>query len=244
MKKRVLPVCRMKFMTIVLLALFTTQLWGQSDGDTVKMSAQERLKAIISKTNQSTNSNMGPNSVRVKVSIDSKSEKLVLEEIAKGKIFPKNGDMFVDFTVQQDPHDASSKVSLSDYVGKGKYVILDFWASWCAPCIADLEAIRHAYQNLPKDKVTIISIAINDRLERTIAAAKKYNIEWEQIVNAGNIPMLVYGFTKIPQVVLFAPDGTILRNDIGGEELLTFTARHIRNNYRESHPNAVRNLTY
>lgn len=238
------PFVPLFLLCFILLCFNGLQAQTVDTVDVSKLSPQERLQYIIGKTNQATNSNMGPNARRVKVSVDSKTEDLILEEIAHGKIFPEAGDMFVDFTVQQDPKDPSSKVSLSDYVGKGKYVVLDFWASWCAPCIAELESIRHAYHNLPKDKVVFISIAINDRIEKTRQAAKKHNIEWEQIVNAGNIPMLAYGFTRIPQIILFAPDGTIIRNDLGGEEILTVTARHIRIYSAKEHENAVNTLTY
>lgn len=244
----------MRFRTF-LVCCFTTlsfsllQAQNKDAADTSKMTLQERIQYIINHTDQKTNSDMGPNSVRVKVSVDSETEDIIIEEIAKGKVFPKAGDMFVDFTVQQDPHDASSKISLSDYVGKGQFVILDFWASWCAPCIAELEAVRHAYHNLPKDKVVFISIAINDRLEKTKQAALKHNIEWEQIVNAGNVPMLAYGFTSIPQIILFGPDGRIIRNDLSGEDILTETARLIRL-YRLHNPDEsedgsyVKKLTY
>lgn len=240
------------FLVSCFIILSYSGLYAQGTTDTTgssKMTLEEKIRQIIKNTDQKTNSDMGPNSVRIRVSVDPETEELVLEEIAKGKVFPGVGDMFADFTVQQDPHDPSSKVSLSDYVGKGKFVVLDFWASWCAPCIKELEAVRHAYHNLPKDKVVFISIAINDRLEKTRQAALKHNIEWEQIVNAGNVPMLAYGFTSIPQIVLFAPDGKILRKDLGGEELLTETARYVRL-YRMQNPDEsedgsyVKTLTY
>ena len=132
-------------MMCVSLNMLGNTLWGQNENasDTVKVvSLEERLRNIISNTKQSTNSKM-------------------TTTLQDGTIVgnPQAGDMFVDFTVQQDPNDVNSKVSLSDYVGRGKYVILDFWASWCTPCIAELEAIRHAYQNLPKDKVTVIALS-------------------------------------------------------------------------------------
>lgn len=215
--------------SIVCLAILvlsaTNALWGQNDNDATakEIPWSERLKQIIANTKQ-----------------DDENVKITF---FKKNLIPMEGDMFVDFTVQQDLHDTTSRVSLSNYVGRGKYVILDFWASWCAPCIEEMAALRHAYQNLPKDKVTIVSMAVNDSPAKTKAAAKKYKIEWEQIINASNIPLELYGFTRIPQIILFAPDGKILRKGLRGEDILTITAKYIREEPVE-YDNAVRGLTY
>ncbi len=136
---------------------------------------------------------------------------------------PKEGDMFIDFTVQEDPSNPNSTVSLSKYVGKGKWVIADFWASWCGPCRKEIPYINKAYQNLPKDKVTVLSIAVADKLENTKAAATELGIVWEQIVNAQQVPVKAYGIKGIPHIIVFAPDGKIAKVGLRGDDIYNYT---------------------
>ena len=73
------------------------------------------------------------------------------------------GKMFTDFTVVQDPADSlGSKVSLSDFVGKGKYVLVDFWASWCGPCKAEIPNIAAVYEKYKGEDFDVLSIAVWD----------------------------------------------------------------------------------
>ena len=106
------------------------------------------------------------------------------------------GKMFTDFTVVQDPADSlGSKVSLSDFVGKGKYVLVDFWASWC------------------------LSIAVWDDPADTKVSAKEHGVVWNQIINAQQVPTDLYGIEGIPHIILFGPDGTILKRNLRGEDI-------------------------
>lgn len=129
------------------------------------------------------------------------------------------GKMFKDFTVLQDPEDPSSEVKLSDYVGKGKYVIVDFWASWCGPCKAELPNLKEVYEKYHGDKFDMLSVAVWDRPEATKAAAAELGITWNQIFNAQRIPTELYGIDGIPHIILFSPDGTILKRNLRGEEI-------------------------
>lgn len=135
---------------------------------------------------------------------------------------PKVGDQFINFTVQQDPSNPNTKVSLSNYVGRGKWVVADFWASWCGWCIKEIPTLKKIFNELPKDKVTVLSIAVWDKLADTKASALENGIVWSQIVNAQDIPSDAYGFGGIPYIVVFDPQGKIAAIGLRGDKLYQF----------------------
>ena len=131
------------------------------------------------------------------------------------------GDMFTDFEVVQDPADPHSAVKLSDYVGKGKTILLVFWASWCEENRKEMPGLKNIYEKYHGDDFDIVSIAVSDAPENSLAAAKEMGITWNLIVNAQIIPLETYGVRRIPDMILFGPDGTILlRNFWGYDDLI------------------------
>ena len=128
------------------------------------------------------------------------------------------GKMFIDYTVKGGNPDGSD-VSLSDYVGKGKYILLDHWASWCGPCKAEIPAIRKAYDAFKGDRFDIVSVAMSDKREDTEKALKELDMPWNHILDAQKIPVELYGIEYIPHLILFAPDGTILKRGLRGEQI-------------------------
>ena len=121
------------------------------------------------------------------------------------------GCMFVDFEVDG--------VKLSDYVGKGKYVLVDFWASWCGPCKAEIPNIADVYHKYAGEDFDVLSVAVWDKPEDSIAAASAHGVVWNQIINAQQVPTELYGIDGIPMIMLFSPDGTILKRDLRGEAI-------------------------
>lgn len=129
------------------------------------------------------------------------------ENTLKGKIATAIGKPFADI----EGKDAEGNpVKLSDYVGKGNYVLVDMWASWCGPCKAEIPNIAELH-NLYKDKgLTVLGIFVWDEVKNLEPTLKAKNVTWAQIVDTEKKATLTYGVNGIPEIMLIGPDGTIL----------------------------------
>ena len=128
------------------------------------------------------------------------------------------GQPFIDFTIANGNIDGTP-ASLSDYVGKGKYVLVDFWASWCAPCRIEAPVIAEVYNKYKGDKFEVLGVAVWDKRDATLQAMKEEGHGWPQIIDAQAIPTELYGIQGIPHIILFAPDGTIVARELRGDKL-------------------------
>lgn len=167
--------------------------------------------------------------------LNSLSEEMLQNEkvqsLKKGldaRLATAEGKMFVDFTVNSViGHTRSipaqpiySEVKLSDYVGKGKYILLDFWSPWCGPCRREMPNIKTVYEQYKDKGLDVVSIAVWERepVEVTIQTAAELGMEWNQINNGQREPAEIYGVEGIPHLILFGPDGTILKRGFHGLE--------------------------
>ena len=148
------------------------------------------------------------------------------------------GQKFVDFTVNSvvgqtrsiPPQPVYGEVKLSDYVGKGKYILLDFWSPWCGPCRREMPNIKAVYDKYKGDKFDVVSIAVWERepVDVTIETAAKLGMDWNQINNGGTEPAELYGVEGIPHLVLFGPDGTILKRGFHGAEIEEIVSSYLK----------------
>ncbi len=107
--------------------------------------------------------------------------------------------------------------SLSDYIGKGAYVLVDFWASWCGPCRQAMPELKSVVKKHPDLKV--VGIAVSDELDKTKAAISDLGISWTVLSDPDGISAKAYGVNAIPAMILFSPDGTILARDFLSSDL-------------------------
>lgn len=135
------------------------------------------------------------------------------------------GNMFTDFPARNIENTAD--VKLSDYVGKGEYVLLDFWANWCSPCRAEMPELAKLHKKYAKKGLTILSVNVWDTHSEALKGIKNMGMVWNQIYvpKAEGDATAAYGVQGIPTIILFAPDGTIAYRSHGGHEMIEFVEK-------------------
>ena len=138
------------------------------------------------------------------------------------------GNMFVDFIVEHvygydrsmDPQPLKKEVKFSEFVGKGTYVLVDFWSPWCGPCRREVPNIKTVYEQYKDKGLEVLSLAVWERKPQshTIETAAELGMDWLHVNNCGTIPTDIYGVEGIPHLMLIGPDGTILKRGFHGLE--------------------------
>ena len=125
------------------------------------------------------------------------------------------GTMFKDFAVEYK----GNTTHLSDFVGHGKYVLADFWASWCGPCLREIPNLIAAYNKYKDCGLLVLGIAVWEEPDESLKVIAEKNIPYPQILGVSEEITNIYGINAVPHIILFAPDGTILARGLRGEEI-------------------------
>ncbi len=126
------------------------------------------------------------------------------------------GSHFVDFTMKDT---SGNTHALSEYIGKGKYVLLECWASWCGPCRADIPHLKEIYELYHPQGFEIISLSLDDKKNNWTNAIDQEKMKWLQLSDLqafkGGIPQ-TYHINGIPHCLLFDPQGNLVTENMRG----------------------------
>ncbi|MDE6986405.1 MAG: AhpC/TSA family protein [Bacteroides acidifaciens] len=129
------------------------------------------------------------------------------------------GTKCIDFEMETPD---GKTVKLSDYVGKGKVVLVDFWASWCGPCRREMPNLVEAYAKYKGKNFEIVGVSLDQDGAAWKESIKKMNMTWPQMSDLKfwqSKGAQLYAINSIPHTVLIDGDGTIIARGLHGEEL-------------------------
>lgn len=129
------------------------------------------------------------------------------------------GKMYMDMTISDQ---YGNQRKLSDWVGKGHYVLIDFWASWCGPCRQEMPNVVANYEKYHSKGFEIIGISFDQNADAWKKAVEQMKMKWPQLSDLGgwkSAAASVYGISAIPASLLLDGTGKIVAGDLRGDKL-------------------------
>lgn len=144
--------------------------------------------------------------------------KRIVEILEKSKLRAV-GRKYTDFA---QPDKDGNMHKLSEYVSKNKYLLVDFWASWCGPCRAEMPNVKAAYEKYHAKGFEVLGVSLDNNKDKWLNAIKTLELPWQHLSDLKGWECEasgMYGVQGIPCTMLIAQDGTIVATDLRGEEL-------------------------
>ena len=133
---------------------------------------------------------------------------------------PNVGDDYLDVKLRNLD---GKEIALSDYIGKSKVVLIDFWASWCGPCRREMPAIVDAYKKYKGKGLEIVGVSLDEAHSSWKTMIERYYMNWPQMSDLKgwkSEAAQLYNVTSIPATYLIGEDGKIIAKNLYGSSLL------------------------
>lgn len=151
-----------------------------------------------------------------------------VKESAEGKMLLNDIELNSKFNVGGTPDDFTLPTpdgdSLSLYSLRGNVVLLDFWASWCAPCLAEAPNVKKIYEKYHDKGLEVLGVSLDKEgdYDKWVDAIKKHGLNWKHVssLKGWDCPVAKqFNVTAIPRMYILDRDGKIIAQDLRGEEL-------------------------
>lgn len=150
--------------------------------------------------------------------------------VAKASLFGENIQAFLAVAAKTAEGKTAPAFSMKDVNGKtvsladfkGKYVLIDFWASWCGPCRAENPNVVKAFEAYKAKGFTVLGVSLDDNVEKWKAAIDKDHLTWTHVSDLSgwkNPAAKLYGVSAVPTNFLVDPSGKIVGRDLRGAAL-------------------------
>lgn len=141
-------------------------------------------------------------------------EEFLSDKGVKRVIASRNGEIgrkYTDFAIEDS---AGNSYMLSDFVGKDKYVLVEFWASYCEGCRMDIPKLKEVYAKYKDRGVEFMSVTVDYKREAWLRAMKEEDMPWPQYHDLNDACGELYGRISVPFSMLISPDGTIVETEL------------------------------